>query len=145
MSFHRFSVQKSIWNLSVKQLILLESIGCPSNTVWTLKHVLSQQTFEYSRWTWFVQTTFVATDGCATWKVLIRRATFLAGVTQSVRSNLGYFIVTHEAILDLYLNKTLRLFWEWPYYSVLRCVFKPCCRALLLSARFPRATPVCDF
>ena len=98
MSFHRFSEQKSIWNLSLQQIILLESIGCPRNTVWTLEHVLSQQTFEHSRWTWLVQTTFVATDGCAAWKVLIRRSSFLSGIAKPVRSNLGDLIVTHKAI-----------------------------------------------
>ena len=134
MSFHRFSEQKSIWNLSLQQVILLESIGCPRNTVWTLEHVLSQQTFEYSRWTWLVQTTFVATDGCAAWKVLIRRSSFLGFIAKPVRSNLGDLIITHEAILGLDLNKTLRLFWAGFCYSAQYPGVKMRCRADLIPA-----------
>ena len=135
MPFQRFSEQKSIWNLSLQQVILLESIGCPRNTVWTLEHVLSQQTFEYSRWTWFVQTTFVATDGCAAWKVLIRRSTLLAGVTQPIHSNLGHLVVAHIALLNMYLKKSLRLFWVVSSYRAQYSGVKTRSRADLMPAR----------
>ena len=141
MSFHRFLIQKSIWNLSLQRVILLESISCPRNTVWTLEHVLSQQTFEYSRWARFVQTTFVATDGCAAWKVLIRRSSFLGFIAKPVRSNLGDLIITHEAILGLDLNKTLRLFLARFCYSAQHPRVKKRCRADLIPACFARMGP----
>jgi hypothetical protein len=141
MSFHRFSIQKSIWNLSLKQRILLTSFGCPRNTVWTLEHVLSKQTFEYSWWTWFVQTTFVATDCCAAWKVLIRRSTFFAGVTQPIHSDLGHLVVAHIAILNMYLKKSLRLFWVGFCYSAQHPGVKTRCRADLIPACFAQMGP----
>ena len=134
MSFHRFSEQKSIWNLSVKQLILLALFGSSVYAIQAFKKALPKQSFCNARWTWFVQTALVATECGAARRILKRRATLLAGVTQPVRGNLGFKVIAHDLILNMNLKKTLRLFWVASYYSAQHPRVKTRCRADLMPA-----------
>jgi len=134
MSFHRFLIQKSIWNLSLKQLILLASFGSSVHAIQAFKKALPKQPFCNAWWTWFVQTALVATECGATRRILKRRATLLAGVTQPVRSNRGFKVIAHGVILDLYLKKSLRLFWLTSCYQAQRARVKTRCRADLIPA-----------
>ena len=138
MSFHRFSEQKSIWNLSVKQLILLALFGSSVHAIQAFKKALPKQSFCNAWWTWFVQTALVATECGAARRILKRRATLLAGVTQSVRSNLGFKVIAHDLILDLYLKKSLRLFWVGFCYSAQHPRVKTRYRADLIPACLPK-------
>ncbi len=141
MSFHRFSIQKSIWNLSVKQLILLALFGSSVHAIQAFKKALPKQPFCNTWRTWFVQTALVATECGAVGRILKRRATFLAGVTQPIQSNLGHLVVAHVAILNMYLKKSLRLFWSRSCYSAQHPRVKTRCRADLIPACFARMGP----
>jgi hypothetical protein len=141
MSFHRFSEQKSIWNLSVKQLILLALFGSSVYAIQAFKKALPKQSFCNAWWTWFVQTALVATECWAARRILKRRATLLAGVTQPVRGNLGFKVIAHDLILNMNLKKTLRLFWVGFCYYAQHAVVKTRYRADLIPACFTQMGP----
>ena len=134
MSFHRFLIQKSIWYLSLKQLILLASFGSFIHTICALEPLLSKYVFELAQRSRFVQTALIATECGAARRILKRWATLLAGVTQPVRSNRGFKVIAHGVILDLYLKKSLRLFWLTSCYQAQRARVKTRCRADLIPA-----------
>ena len=141
MSFHRFSIQKSIWNLSLKQLILLASFGSFIHTICALEPLLSKYVFELAQRSRFVQTALIATECGAATRILKRWATLLAGVTQPIHSNFCHLVVAHIAILNMYLKKTLRLFWVGFCYSAQHPRVKTRCRADLMPACFARMGP----
>ena len=141
MSFHRFSIQKSIWNLSVKLLILLALFGSSVHAIQAFKKALPKQPFCNTWRTWFVQTALITTECGAVGRILKRRATLFAGVTQPVRSNRGFKVIAHGVILDLYLKKSLRLFWLTSCYQAQHPRVKTRCRADLIPACFAQMGP----
>jgi hypothetical protein len=89
---------------------VLALFGSFIHTIGALEPLLPKYVFELAQRSRFVQTALVATECGAVGRILKRRATFLAGVTQPVHSNLGHLVVAHIAILNMYLKKSLRLF-----------------------------------
>ena len=83
---------------------MLALFGSFIHTICALEPLLPKYVFELAQRSRFVHTALVATECGAVGRILKRRATLLTGVSQSIRSNLGNFvIVVHDSLPDLRL------------------------------------------